>query len=227
MGFGILQSRLISHINNRVRNGEISERGLARATEISQPHIHNALKGIRGLSIEMADRIMERLRISVTDLLGPGEGGPGLDSGQAAEYSTVAMLNGWIGPDLPYPTELARQRYPFPASDVRPLVSPLVARLAPDPLRPPLFAGPGLVLLECSVQVRLNPDEEGYFALAMPEGSTIGMLRRTSGGQVCLWSRIFDDVWHSTPLPARDPLDVVQGRVILLVREFEHRGGAI
>jgi hypothetical protein len=36
---------------------------------ISQPHMHHILKGVRGLSVETADRILARLRLSVLDLL--------------------------------------------------------------------------------------------------------------------------------------------------------------
>ncbi|MGP8243509.1 MAG: helix-turn-helix domain-containing protein, partial [Bryobacteraceae bacterium] len=52
-----------------VRNGELTERALARATGVSQPHIHNVLKGRRELSVEMADAILEALHLDAHDLL--------------------------------------------------------------------------------------------------------------------------------------------------------------
>ena len=52
-----------------VQNGELTERGLARMIGISQPHMHHILKGARGLSVETADRILAKLKISVLDLL--------------------------------------------------------------------------------------------------------------------------------------------------------------
>jgi transcriptional regulator with XRE-family HTH domain len=69
MGFETLQRRLLARVKNRVQNGELTERGLARMTGISQPHIHHILKGIRGLSVENADRILLHLNMSVIDLL--------------------------------------------------------------------------------------------------------------------------------------------------------------
>jgi predicted XRE-type DNA-binding protein len=71
--FAALRQRLVDAVNVRVSNGEFSERGLARILGISQPQIHNVLKGARKLSPETADIILMRLRISVLDLLTPGE----------------------------------------------------------------------------------------------------------------------------------------------------------
>jgi hypothetical protein len=67
--FGHLQERLIRHLQRRIRSGEITERSLARMTGISQPHLHNFLKGKRLLSFEKADRILFRLQLDLRYLL--------------------------------------------------------------------------------------------------------------------------------------------------------------
>jgi len=69
MDFRKLQSRLISNLRERVRSGEISERSLARLIGVSQPHLHNVLKGERSLSVEKTDHILRQLRIDLMDLL--------------------------------------------------------------------------------------------------------------------------------------------------------------
>jgi transcriptional regulator with XRE-family HTH domain len=69
MDFVTLQSRLLARVRAFVQNGELTERGLARMIGISQPHMHHILKGARGLSVETADRILARLRLSLFDLL--------------------------------------------------------------------------------------------------------------------------------------------------------------
>ena len=69
MNFEDLHSRLTEHLRELVRSGELTERGLARITGVSQPHIHNVLKGKRLLSSRMADEILHRLRLDLTDLL--------------------------------------------------------------------------------------------------------------------------------------------------------------
>ena len=69
MYFELLQRRLIEALRRCIGNGLLTERGLARAAGISQPHMHHILKGDRSLSPEMADRILRALRLTVIDLL--------------------------------------------------------------------------------------------------------------------------------------------------------------
>ena len=69
MDFHDLHFLLTDHLRERVRNGELTERGIARATGVSQPHIHNVLKGKRLLSTAMADEILRELRLDLLDLL--------------------------------------------------------------------------------------------------------------------------------------------------------------
>jgi hypothetical protein len=76
MDFETLQRRLLSRVRDRVRNGELTERGLARMIGISQPHMHHILKGVRTLSMEIADRILRRLEWTVLDLLEAGIAAP-------------------------------------------------------------------------------------------------------------------------------------------------------
>jgi transcriptional regulator with XRE-family HTH domain len=73
MSFHLLQLRVIADVQERVRRGEFTERGLARLTGISQPHLHNILKGVRVLSPHMADLILRQLHINLLDLLEPDE----------------------------------------------------------------------------------------------------------------------------------------------------------
>jgi transcriptional regulator with XRE-family HTH domain len=67
--FERLQLNLIQHLRDRVQNGEITERSLARITGISQPHLHNVLKGKRLLSIQKLDRILSYLELDLMDLI--------------------------------------------------------------------------------------------------------------------------------------------------------------
>lgn len=69
----MLQARLIRLVQNRISNGEFTERGLARALQVSQPHMHNVLKGLRKLSPELADQLLLHFGITVADLFEPGE----------------------------------------------------------------------------------------------------------------------------------------------------------
>jgi transcriptional regulator with XRE-family HTH domain len=69
MTFSHLQERLVEHLRHRIQSGETTERGLARIAGISQPHLHNVLKGKRVLSMAMADEILKNLQITVLDLI--------------------------------------------------------------------------------------------------------------------------------------------------------------
>ncbi len=68
MTFADLRSRIVAVIAGRIRNGEWTERSLARRAGMSQPHLHNVLKGVRVPSPEITDRLLTVARLSVLDL---------------------------------------------------------------------------------------------------------------------------------------------------------------
>ena len=72
-GFSDLHQRLTRILQDKVHNGELTERGLSRLTHLSQPHIHNVLKGKRVFSTEAADAILRELQMDILDLLDPRE----------------------------------------------------------------------------------------------------------------------------------------------------------
>ncbi|MBM3729058.1 MAG: helix-turn-helix transcriptional regulator [Acidobacteria bacterium] len=76
MDFAGLQGRLLGEARRRIRAGELTERGLARAAGISQPHLHQALGGRRRLSIEYSDRLLRRLDLTVPELVAAEQPGP-------------------------------------------------------------------------------------------------------------------------------------------------------
>jgi hypothetical protein len=69
MTFHDLQERLLDELRQRVRSGESTERGLALHTGISQPHLHNVLKGKRLLSMAKTDVVLRRLQIDILHLI--------------------------------------------------------------------------------------------------------------------------------------------------------------
>ena len=69
MNFQDLHGRLTAYLRVCIQRGEVTERGLARLTGVSQPHIHNVLKGKRLLSPQKADEILRRLHVELEDLL--------------------------------------------------------------------------------------------------------------------------------------------------------------
>jgi hypothetical protein len=71
MDFQELRERFLTNLRERVRSGELTERGLARVSGVSQPHIHNVLKGKRLLSPEMSDTVLHQLHMDLLDLMKP------------------------------------------------------------------------------------------------------------------------------------------------------------
>ncbi|MCC6537562.1 MAG: helix-turn-helix transcriptional regulator [Bryobacterales bacterium] len=66
-----------------VRNGRLTERGLAIRIGVSQPYLHNVLKGKRSMTAELADRLLREMRMGVADLAAMPLPPTGRDQGEA------------------------------------------------------------------------------------------------------------------------------------------------
>jgi transcriptional regulator with XRE-family HTH domain len=73
MTFHDLHQLLLEELRQRVRSGAATERGLARLSGVSQPHLHNVLKGKRKLSLRKADGVLHHLQIDLLQLIESGE----------------------------------------------------------------------------------------------------------------------------------------------------------
>lgn len=69
LDFQQLHRRLTLLLLQKVRRGDLTERGIARITGVSQPHIHNVLKGKREFSVRTADTILRELKVDLLDLV--------------------------------------------------------------------------------------------------------------------------------------------------------------
>ena len=221
MYFQALQLRLIAAVKQRVRTGELTERQLARLTGVSQPHIHNVLKGARILSPEIADRILRHLSLSLVDLMQAGDWPLKMPDTAANEgqYSEIPVLEGRIGPDFPYlDRESTVERQPFLASRVSGVDRPLVAYLGTDPRMTPDVKEGDLVLLDRSEEGRRSPVPEALYAVRL---ESRGFVRSVivSGGVLEL--RGAPGVCDFVFLEERNILDIVRARIVWLGREME------
>ena len=178
MYFADLQASLLDNLRTRVRNGHLTERGLARLVGISQPHMHNVLKGTRILSSELTDQILRRLSISVFDLLDSARLSDYLNRQQAAlpECTYVPMLNGVLGPGHTWPAGVdSTQRFPGPTSKALAVSSAVVVKLGEDVRMRSVVTGGDFALLDQSLCARctINPDA----LYAIKRGNT-GVIRR-------------------------------------------------
>src|SRR5690348_2647085 len=104
MYFQLLHARLVAHMRAMVRSGELTERRLAKLTGVSQPHLHNVLKGVRVLSAGMADQVVTQLRLSALDLLAESELGQTPRAGATKQrHAEAPLVQGRLGPGHPFP----------------------------------------------------------------------------------------------------------------------------
>ncbi len=71
--FRALQENLRKALWERIQEGELTGLRLARETGFKQAHISNFLNRKRGLSVEGMDKVLNVQRLSILDLLDPGE----------------------------------------------------------------------------------------------------------------------------------------------------------
>jgi len=177
MLFSDVQSALIAILRMRIRNGELTERGLARLVGVSQPHIHNVLKGARLLSAELSDQILVHLRISLLDLIEREQIEAHLNfAGANGGYIYVPVLDGAIGPRFPWPTRLTKtDRLPFPSSQAGMIPNPVAARLAEDSRMANFFAAGDIALLDSSQRARRDIDLAAFYVVKC---GNAGIIRR-------------------------------------------------
>lgn len=169
IGFETLRERLLEHLRLRVRNGEWTERALARRAAISQPHMHNMLKGVRILNLDASDQILAKLGLSVLDLVDGDELRRALylRAKSAIPTTEVPVLRERLGPHQPWPEEISPfERVSVPCLAVAHLADPVVARLGEDPAMAPFLNAGDLVLLDTSEAALRCVDPEALFAIA-------------------------------------------------------------
>lgn len=224
VGFLALRTRLIDLLRGRIRGGEITERGLARKAGISQPHLHNILKGVRALNVETGDLLMENLGIAATDLLNADELRRALFLvAKNAEPSVeVPVLHARVGPGLAWDARPSPfERVDLPYVRISRVEEPVVARLGHDPSMTPLLAAGDLVLLDRSAEARRPDDADALFLVERREATLIRWIRRGRGRLYLLnaVSRQTPHLWETcghdavlaraTPLRAMYPAELV------------------
>lgn len=118
MTFEQLLARLLKEVAGRIQNGQFTERGLARMSRLSQPHVHHILKGKRGMTPEVADRFLQALGMEADDLFGKAEAEERMGPPQGESRCTLLpVLDGLVGPADPAPSLQRGELYfPFPES---------------------------------------------------------------------------------------------------------------
>jgi hypothetical protein len=224
--FADLRSALMDTVRSRVRNGELTERGLAKALGISQPHMHNVLKGTRCLSPELCDRVLVQMRISTLDLIATRALQRHLSSEQAdpGQMSFLPVLEGRLGPSHPWPHDVeTHERFPVTAAAIGRMWHPVVVRLEADPAMAPLFGDGDMMLLDQSRTARMHIDPDGLYVVKRGDVGIVRRLRRSGQTVYMVAETALDRPSEWVRLPCEEqPLPFfVRARATLITREVE------
>lgn len=227
MNFLDAQLRLLTYVRDRIHNGELTERGFARLIGMSQPHVHNVLKGARNLSIGTSDSILNIFHISILDLASLEDLEDQLKNRKPLETAfEVPFLDTPIGPGNPWPTRIELRRHsptPFPSGMVLPGL--VMARLAADPQMSATLAGYDTALLDTSEKERSKASPEGLYAV---ERNGEVVLRYLRPGARCFY--LVSDAeletpnrWEPLSISRKELSRFIQARVLWLGRETDRK----
>ncbi len=217
MNIAELFQRLIELARQTVHSGAISERALARKSGISQPHLHNVLKGIRSLSPDGADRLMLALHLTVPLLLSSG------NMSELSGVQAVPVLRHRLGPGTEASFSAFQGYIPLPSRLLNNLKEPRAAYLGADLALPAGYRAGDLALLDLNPAVRAVASPSSCWIVAESGGLRVRYVRRVRGGlEVSSEPAPSDERrWQPIPLRGRDILEIVRARIVWIGREME------
>ena len=224
LSFALLQERLVEVLRSKVRNGETTERGLAKLTGVSQPHMHNVLKGQRLLSGELADLVLQTLHLSALDLMERQEMVAFLNRNANLEARAVPIpvLEGLLGPGLPLPRQVPSPLvHTVPHQQAVAATQPVVVQLADDPEMRSMFEAGDYVMLDQSETLRTQLQPLSFYVVNTPTGALVRAIRREANELVLLTTTVHEGPLTGLPrlaLGSADLLGLVLARVVWLTR---------
>jgi transcriptional regulator with XRE-family HTH domain len=202
-----LIERLRAAASARIRAGCLTERGLARRSGLSQPHVHLFLRGARGVTVEAADRLLAALDLSAGELAA---------AGARRSRFEAPLLDGPLGAGFPFPRCVpGAPRLEFPPGDLCQVREPAVALVAADPAIRPWLAEGDLALLDLAAASRQPGMQPAWFAVAEGPGVVLRQVWKAPGR-----------AWQSAP-PARvreagrNILEILSARLVWIGRKLD------
>lgn len=219
-----LRDKLTELLRAKVRNGTTTERALARLIGMSQPHLHNVLKGARALSPEMIDLCLYQLRLSVLDLVDRSEVVAYLDTQELdrARLVYLPILDGAIGPTSPWPVDIElKNRFPVEEGLVRNMWHPVIARASFDARMQSTIAEGDFFLLDQSTSARLDFRDDCLYVIKSPTSGMIRRIRRKGDMSFAVADDTFyrQALWERLPANGTQLLHFVRARVTPLPRD--------
>jgi plasmid maintenance system antidote protein VapI len=208
MTFEILLFKLRELLRERVRNGELTERGMARATGVSQPHLHNILKGIRALPPELADQLLNLADLNLQTLIA------------VEQFASEEFANAQPTPaNQVNSTEIERMA----EKSEGPLPNYSGHELGPDPSMEPRFRGGDIVYYEEGTRDRTLLDPKGLYLVHFNDRLLVRYLRM-GGQRLYLASEETLQApvrWDYVSLAGGHILEIVRGRIVWICRKVE------
>jgi transcriptional regulator with XRE-family HTH domain len=228
------QLKLLAYVRSQIRNGELTERGFARLIGISQPHVHNVLKGVRNLSPNIFDLALKYLHMSLLDLIPSGEIESHLRNRHLPPPSAeVPFLDRPIGPGMPWPAGLNRRKHfplPFSSLDAPENYAPanlVMASLIADPSMGSTLDSSDVALLDISPSRSSTLAPQGLFVVE--RGSEAGIeavIRYIRPGAHCYYLATDATLdtpadWEPFPVSASELIAAIKARVRWIGREHD------
>ena len=181
---------------------------MARSTGVSQPHLHNILKGIRSLPPDLADQLLVLAGLSLPNLMGmrqfPDESAAGAHPAKASHGNSPLMEI-----FLPKSGDSASN---FPAY-----------QLPPDSVMEPRFRGGDIVYYHHGARDRSSLNAQSAYLVNYHDRVLVRYLRM--GGQrlyLASEETLHDPVrWDYVSLADRHILEIVRGRIVWICRKVE------
>ena len=184
MTFHEAQLKLLAYVVDRIHNGELTERGFARRIGISQPHVHNVLKGARNLSPEIFDSILKYFHMSLLDLASIEEIEANLKKrAQQPAAPEIPFLDRPIGPGMPWPAGINwRRSFPPPFPSWTFSIGFVMAELTPDPQMSETLAGVDIAVLDASDRARSEISPLAVYVVRRAGESIVRHIRPAASG---------------------------------------------
>jgi hypothetical protein len=217
------QRKLLTHVRDRIHNGDLTERGFARLIGISQPHAHNVLKGVRSLSPQIFDSILKTFKMSLLDLVPIEDLEANLRRRKPVEpLPEMGFLATRIGPGMPWPSRINwRDRYPLPFRAQLLPAGIVAVRWVQDLAMLSTLAAFDVAVLETSSEARIEISAGALYVVERNEEAVFRYMR--PGAHSCY---LISDLTHHLPalwervvLPKCASPDFVRARVLWLGRE--------
>ena len=210
-----LLHQIVELARYQVRTGRTTERRLASLAGVSQPHLHNVLKGIRQLSPESGDKILRSLNLSVPDILWwhPGEVEPGTIS--------IPILRDRVGPGSRVDWDARRGYLALPRTLTGRLTDPVAIRLAPDSAMPGQFRANDLVVIDRDPRLIETPAPGWCWVVAEAGGLRVRYLQRGEQGLVVASEPSFGRAPEWRVPQGQNPKELIRGRIVWTSRELE------